>query len=311
MNKKFAAIDIGSNSFHLIIVEIFKDGHFEIIERKRDVLRLSEDFKNDEKVISQISQEKAIEILKEFSGIAKNYNAEIKAIATSSVRESFNKIYFIDKIFEETGIKIKIIDGIEEARLIYIGISNSIRLQNNKSLCIDIGGGSTEFIIGLNNKILFSASLKLGAVRLTHQFFPDYLITKSRINDCKKWIENELLPLKNKLKLNGINCIVGSSGTILSVGFLINSIKSKSKFQENLNNYNFTFEDLQNIEKIILNSEKIEDRIKITGLDEKRAEIIPAGIILLSTIFEQFKIEEIIISSFSLREGIIIDSLLC
>ncbi|MBK7106213.1 MAG: Ppx/GppA family phosphatase [Ignavibacteriae bacterium] len=307
--KKIAAIDIGSNSFHLIIVQILQNGNLEIIHREREVLRLSENFTIESKIISAELIEKSILVLNRFSEIAKNHKAEIFAVATSSVRESSNQNIFLNKIFDETGIQIKVIDGIEEARLIYLGVSNSVKIKNKKCFCIDIGGGSTEFIVGINDEIIFSESLKLGAVRLTKKFFPDLIISESNINECKKYIEQNLSELKSKSILANLDLVIGTSGTILSVGNLINSIKFKKDNFESLNNFKIRKDDLLEIQKIILSKKTLEERKIIVGLDEKRADIIPAGIILLSSIFEQFQIEEMVISEFALREGIIFDSL--
>ncbi|MBK8945934.1 MAG: Ppx/GppA family phosphatase [Ignavibacteriae bacterium] len=307
--KKIAAIDIGSNSFHLIIAQISQNLNLEIIHREREVIRLSENFTNESKIISIELIEKSLLVLNKFSEIAKLHKAEIFAVATSSVRESSNQNIFIKKIFDETGIQIKVIDGIEEARLIYLGISNSIKIKNKKCLCIDIGGGSTEFIIGENEKIIFSESLKLGAVRLTQMFFPDFTITESKIIDCKKYIEQNLAISKSKINFEETDIVIGTSGTILSVGNLINSIKFKKVNLESLNNFKIEKEDLFEIQKIILSEKTFEERKSIAGIDERRADIFPAGIILLTTIFEQFKIKEMVVSEYALREGIIFDTL--
>ncbi|MCB9247508.1 MAG: hypothetical protein H6613_02700 [Ignavibacteriales bacterium] len=146
MNKKIAAIDIGTNSFHLIVVEVFDDGHFEIVDRVKEVIRLSEGSKGDIKLISEEATQRAIGALKKFAGIANAHNAEIKAVATSAVRESQNKYEFIERIFDETKISIDVISGVEEGRLIYQGVLNAVPIFNKRILSIDIGGGALNLL---------------------------------------------------------------------------------------------------------------------------------------------------------------------
>lgn len=305
--KKIAAVDIGSNSFHLIIAQILQNGKLEIIFRDREVLRLSENFTDKTKFISDTLIDKAVIVLKRFKSIAEQYNAEIITAATSSVRESSNQNEFTSKIFDKTGIKINVINGNEESRLIYSGIINALELRNKKCICIDIGGGSTEFIYGKNNNIIYSESLKLGAVRLTQRFFQDFVLNDKSILDCENWIDENLQKVKNKIINEEIDYYVGTSGTILSVGSML--LSEKNVNIDNLNNLKFSRDDLYKIRNKILAAKTFKEREKIIGLDPKRADVFPAGIILLSKIFERLKIKEMIISEYAMREGIIFDSL--
>ncbi len=136
MKKCIAAIDMGTNSFHLIIVEVRRNGAFKIIDREREVIRLGSHSKNGFSIISEGEMEKAIDILLEFGKIARFYNAEIRAIATSAVREAKNKNEFIERVYESTGISVEAIKGKDEAELIYLGIQNVIDVKNKAdSLC--------------------------------------------------------------------------------------------------------------------------------------------------------------------------------
>jgi len=309
MTKKIAAIDIGTNSFHMVIVEVADSGKFEIVDREKEVIRLSEGSRGDIKFIHETSINRAINSLKRFSGIAKAHNAEIKAVATSAVRESSNKVDFLNKVFNETGVKIDVISGVEEGRLIYLGVLQAVPVFDERILCIDIGGGSTEFVVGQKGKILYADSLKLGAVRLTNKFFLDDKIKSSSIEECQKWVEGVLSPVARIIKNYNIDRVVGSSGTIMAAGLMIKSMLERNTTEVILNNYRFTNRDLQQIKINVLAKKTAAERKKIKGLDEKRADIIPAGIILLSSIFEQLEIDEITISGYALREGIIFDSI--
>ncbi|MEJ5350892.1 MAG: Ppx/GppA phosphatase family protein [Melioribacteraceae bacterium] len=308
--QNLAAIDLGTNSFHLIVVKIKDNGNFEIIDREKEVIRLGEGSSGDIKIILPQAIERAINCLKRFKGIAESHNAKIRAVATSAVREAHNKNEFIQKVYDEVGIDIEIISGYEEARLIYLGALKALPIFNKKILLIDIGGGSTEFLIGEKGNPIYSVSLKIGAVRLSQKFFPDYIISDTRIKECRKWVEGEIYPTVNHLLNEGYELTVGTSGTIMSVGLMINALKKEnSNSIVNLNNFVFNKDELEKIAEEILKRKTPEKRKKIPAMDEKRADIIPAGIIILKTIFDLLKIQEITISNYALREGIIIDTL--
>ncbi len=306
MKNKIAAIDIGTNSFHLIIAYIDESNKIKILESDREVIRLNSVEKSSN-IIPQNKIDSAIKILTEFKRIAEIYNAEIKAVATSAVREAENKFDFIKQVYNSTGIDIKIIDGKKEAELIYKGVQRAIELGDKRVLCIDIGGGSTEFIIGKEGVVEFAESVKLGAVRLTKMFFPNYLINEERIKNCEKYINQVLSEVVEKIKKYKIDLAVGSSGTITSVALIKNALLNITVNKNALNRYVFSAHDLENIKIKILNAKTIEERKQIKGMEEKRADVIPAGIILLFSIFKKLELKNLTISGYALREGIIID----
>ncbi|MCU0413767.1 MAG: hypothetical protein MUE91_05085, partial [Ignavibacteriaceae bacterium] len=147
MNKCIAAVDMGTNSFHLIIVQVKSDGSFKVIDREREVIRLGSHKGKEFTWISEGEMEKAIDVLKDFGKIAQFYKAELRAIATSAIREAKNKSEFIDRMFEETGINVEAVDGKTEAELIYLGVQHALDVDDKRILCVDIGGGSTEFLL--------------------------------------------------------------------------------------------------------------------------------------------------------------------
>lgn len=309
-NKNFAAIDIGTNSIHLIVVKVLEHGNFEIIDREKEVIRLGEGFSGDIKKITGDAMNRAVAALKRFKEIADSHQAVTRAVATSAVRESANKSEFIERVNNETGINIEVISGQEEARLIYLGVLRAVPIFNERTLVLDIGGGSTEFILGVKGRIEFSRSLKLGAVRLTHKFFPKYKISKSAVKACKEWVEGEIYHITNYVEKYGFNVCVGSSGTIQAAGSLIAANLRSDKVPGNiLNNFDFTFEELTKIKDEVLSKKTESDRKKIKGMDSKRADIFPAGIIILHTVCKQLNVKQLTISEYALREGIVIDTL--
>ena len=317
-NKFLSAVDLGTNSFHLIIVEADKKGSFKIIDREKEVIRLGSHLGDDLKWISPEETEKAVEILNGFKKVVQSYlsrlsfaetdKAELKAIATSAVREAENREEFIDKIYKETGIEVEIVDGKEEAKLIYSGVQKALSVRNKKVLCIDIGGGSSEFILGSNGAVIFAESIKIGAVRLSRKFFPDYILTKQSIKLCEEYIEQQILA-NNSTHLNEeFEIAVGASGTIQSIAAMIHYSKDNSPFKS-LNGFSFSLEELRKITSLVLERRTVEERHSLKGIELKRADIIPAGLLILNKAFELFKLNKMTISEYGLREGVIIEML--
>ena len=306
LNKYLAAIDIGTNSFHMIIVKILEDDSFRIIDREREVIRLVSDTWGETNRIEEAKVNRAVKALIRFKKIATFYNAEIRAVATSAVREADNKDYFIKKIFDETNIIIHAIKGSDEARLIYSGMSHALPIRNQTALCIDIGGGSTEFILAKKGKIIFAESAKIGAVRLSKKFFPKFEIDKKTIAECRSHVKEVILSNKKLAGKVSFDIAIGSSGTIESAAEMILSSQKRRELKS-LNSFAYSKEELDLIAGDILKRKTMEERLKVKGLEQKRADIIPAGIIILQTIFEIFKIESLIISEYALREGIIFE----
>lgn len=305
-----AAIDIGTNSFHLIVGKVKENGYFDIIDREKEIIRLGEGSGGDIKEIKRDAIERAIVTLKRFKGIADSHNATLRAVATSAVREALNRNIFIKKVYDETGIEVEVVNGYEEARLIYLGILRAVPIFNKKTLCVDVGGGSTEFIIGTRGNIDYSLSVKVGHVRMSQKFFPDGVVTKDRIQMCRRWVEGEIYPAVENIKRHKVNNSIGSSGTVMAVGSMILKVEDEGESADTvLNNFEFSSSDLHKITQKVLSKKYYEDRKKIKGLDSKRADTIPAGVIILNTIFEQVGIKKMTISGDALREGILIDTL--
>jgi exopolyphosphatase/guanosine-5'-triphosphate,3'-diphosphate pyrophosphatase len=306
--KHIAAIDMGTNSFHLIIVQVKNDGTFKIVDREREVIRLGSGQGKDLSFISSDEMENSINIMRRFKKLAEYYNANVRAVATSAVREAKNRDDFIRTIKELTSIKVEIIDGKHEAELIYAGVNKALELQNKIVLCVDIGGGSTEIILGKNGKPVFAASIKLGAVRFSKKFFPDYILTDEKIRDCQQLIANEIRTDKEINFDKKFEIAVGASGTIQSVAAMIYYYRN-GKRAKALNGFSFTKDELFRITDEVLSKKTQEERMNIKGIEEKRADIIPVGLMILRQIFNLFNIEEMTVSDFALREGIILESI--
>ena len=308
MNKCIAAIDMGTNSFHLIIVQVKSDGSFKNIDREREVIRLGSHKGKEFSLISEGEMEKALDVLKDFAKIAQFYKAEVRAIATSAVREARNKEDFIDRVHNVTGITVEAVDGKTEAELIYLGVQHALDVYEKRILCIDIGGGSTEFLLGENGISEFTESIKIGAVRLSKMFFPDYNLSDSGIEMCRHYIQDKLNSNGNLHPHHRFEMAVGSSGTIVAAASII-SFRRNGKFKKSMNGFTFSAEEVFGLTSDVLKCKSPVDRLFIEGMEIKRADIIPAGLLILSEIFRTLKLKNMTVSENALREGIIIDTI--
>lgn len=307
-NRFFAAIDMGTNSFHLIIVEVLPDGAFRIIDREREVIRLGLNTGEDLSFIADEEVEKAIKILSGFKKLADYYKAELKAVATSAVREAKNQKEFLDVLFRTTGINVEVINGTREAALIYTGVQRALPVADKNVLCVDIGGGSSEFIFGEKGSINFAESIKIGAVRLSKKFFPDYILNNQAIKECSDYAEEQITKNTNINFNIDFEYAVGTSGTMQSAAWMI-AHPGKIRNSKSLNSFSFTHDQLTDITKLILSYKTLDERKLIKGIELKRADILPAGLIILKKVFELFNIKSMVISEYALREGIISEML--
>ena len=304
------AIDIGTNSFHLVVAKININKTFTVLTKDKEVVRLG-NASNDMKYISEEAMLRGISVLKRFKLVCQSFEAQkIRAVATSATREALNRDEFIHRVKNETGIEIEVISGTEEARLIYLGALQALPIYNDKVLLIDIGGGSTEFLIGKRGNIKYANSIKLGAVRMTQKFFTDDKIKKSAVEEARLFVKGVITQVSREIKNEEVDLVVGTSGTITNIGFIIRA-DDKFEFEDsiNMNRYTYDKAGLESAVKKILKAETHSDRLKIPGIDPKRSDIITAGAVILEQIFEELKVKKLTISNYALREGIIFDTI--
>ena len=307
MNEALAAIDIGTNSFHLVVVKLKDSDRFEILAQEKEVVRLGSGSK-DMKILKVDAMNRGIAALKRFRQIAEISQADIRAVATSAVREAINKEDFLERAKQEAGIDVEVISGFEEARLIYLGVLQTLPIFERKILLVDIGGGSTEFLIGQAGTIIDANSLKLGAIRMTDRFFNDEPIEAKHVNKCRQHVKAYINPMARRVRLHGFETAVGSSGTVLSIAQMVQLLR-KQEPTRSLSNFVFSRSELAEVIKILVKADTVKKRQKVEGLDPKRADIILGGAIILEQAFEEMKIEQMMVSGFALREGVILDAL--
>lgn len=310
MSKKapvIAAIDVGTNSFHMVVATVNQKGIMNPITRDKRVVRLGSGYK-DMKYIEASAIQRGVDAMKEFVKIAKSENAVIRAVATSAVREATNKDDFLKRVLNETGVEIEIISGYEEARLIYLGTIHALPLYDRNTLVIDIGGGSTETIIGYKGKSVLAHSEKLGAIRLTQMFFDNGISDELSMKESTSFIKGVWINKLSGLKIQGFDLAVGTSGTIQTIAKIALGLKN-IKVPEVLNGITVSTKDLKKAIKLIKKTRFPDDRINIQGMDAKRADIIIGGAVILEYALEELNIKELLISPYALREGIVFDTL--
>ncbi|PJZ68633.1 exopolyphosphatase [Leptospira perolatii] len=302
-----AAIDLGTNSFHMIIVRVRENGTFEALAREKENVRLGSGLEEGGEIDPEAFR-RAVECLKRFKLLADNSKAEIRAVATSALREASNRISFLEAAWKEAGIRIDVISGYEEARLIYFGVLQGLPVFDRKILMIDIGGGSTEVLVGYRGDILFSKSFKLGAIRLTGKFLNSDPISSADVKKCRLYIEEMLLPFRKILKELQPDTIIGSSGTIQAMAEVVRA-SSGDPEERPLNHFTFTSPEFKRAKNMILEADTSKKRSKLPGLDARRADIIVGGMLILEELFTLLDLPALTVSDFALREGIIYDTI--
>ena len=207
-----AAVDIGTNSIHLVVARVDAE-RFEVVEREREMVRLGSSAR-DMKRLTPAAINRGIEVLTRFRQVAAIHGARLRAVATSAVREAENRSTFIERARVEAGIDVEVISGFEEARLIHLGVLQAVPVYDRQVLVCDIGGGSTELVVGRKGDILTARSLKLGAIRLTRRYFAKNKLNGDAVEACRRDIRATLAPAVREIERLGFDVAVGSSGTI-------------------------------------------------------------------------------------------------
>jgi exopolyphosphatase/guanosine-5'-triphosphate,3'-diphosphate pyrophosphatase len=301
-----AAIDIGTNSFHLVVARPSGNNRFEILARDKEVVRLGSG-SGDMKELHPDAIERGVAVLGRFRRVADTFGAEVHAVATSAVREAENRDDFLEAAVSKANIKIEVISGVEEARLIHLGVLQAVPVFDRQVLVVDIGGGSTEFIVGQGGDVLAARSLKVGAIRLTERFFRKEPVKKKAVDEARKYVKSYLPRVSDMVDdAGGFQVAVGSSGTILNAAEMARARRSSETLRQ-IGMTSFTAAELADVVDDLASRPRVADRLAVPGLDPRRADIILGGIIVLEQVFPVLGITEMVISDFALREGVLLD----
>jgi exopolyphosphatase/guanosine-5'-triphosphate,3'-diphosphate pyrophosphatase len=299
MNKRLAVMDLGTNTFHLLIVE-----GDDIIVHEQDAVKLGEGGIN-KGFITPAAFDRGIQTMQRFSLIIKqNSVSQVRAIATSALRNAANGEAFIRDVKEKTGIYIEIIDGDQEAAFIYQGIKAAECLTRRNSIIVDIGGGSVEFIICNDHEIFWKQSFEIGAARLMERFHRTDPIPPDSINALYLYLQDNLQNLFAAAKEYPAENLIGSSGVFESYAEVIERMKGNPFDLKKTKQYLFNqTELLQLIEKIILSTH--QQRLETAGIIPIRIDMIVTASLLTRFIMEKLGISEVMMSTYSLKEGVL------
>jgi exopolyphosphatase / guanosine-5'-triphosphate,3'-diphosphate pyrophosphatase len=308
-----AAIDVGTNSIHMVVVQIQPAlPSFKIIATEKDTVRLGERCQETGRLTAG-AMERSLAALRRCQELASSFQAEeIIAVATSAIREAPNGREFLEQVFTDLGLKVDLISGEEEARRIYLGVLSAIEFKNQPHVIIDIGGGSTEIILGDGGDPRYLSSTKVGAVRLTELFVhsdpineSDYCALRDYVRGLLEWpIES----VRSHLRPGEIPLLVGTSGTIESL-FTIHSWQKQGTAPASFSGHVLTLAELQTLREH-LSKLNYDQRSQLLGMSERRAEIILSGAVILQEAMALLGLNSLVTCDRALREGMIVDWML-
>lgn len=297
--QKIAAIDLGSNSFHMIVASIDEHGHMRILDKLRESVRLRGGLDKNKNLSDEVRQ-RALSCLHRFGERLRDFSsADVAAVGTNTLRQTRKARRFLDQAEQALGHPVSVISGREEARLIYLGVSHTLAEDDSsRRFVMDIGGGSTELIIGQGFEANHLESLHMGCVSGSQRFFADGVI------DAKSWrramtaAKLELMPIQRSYRDIGWDSATGASGTIKSVRKMVRQCE--------LAPYGITLDNMRELQRRMIDAGHYS-RFDIPGLSDERKPVIAGGLAILMSTFEALGIEKMRVSDGALREGLVYD----
>ncbi len=294
-----AAVDLGSNSFHMVVARHIH-GQLTIMDRLRETVRLASGLDEHGRLSREVT-ERALACLQRFGQRLRDMNADtVRVVGTNTFRQARRKGAFLDRAREALGHPIEIIAGIEEARLIYLGVMHSMPSEAGNRLVVDIGGGSTELIIGEGTHTKQLESLRMGCVTMSKQFFDDGELNEKRMKRARMAARVELAPIAERYKAAGWEQTLGSSGTIRALADVARHYGS--------NDGSLNLKVLENVIEQALRAGHVS-RLRLPGIDEDRLPVFAGGLAILTEVIDALDIRSMRAADGALREGLLYDIL--
>ncbi|MGH9172284.1 MAG: HD domain-containing protein [Acidimicrobiales bacterium] len=303
-NLRIAAIDLGSNSFHLLVAETKPDGSFIPLVREKEMLRLG-DIVARHGVLTDQAVASAVEVVGRFKALAEAREVdELLAYGTAALRVAGNGASAVDAIESATGVRVKVISGIREAQLIFEAVKASVLIESGPALCADLGGGSLELSVGDRSGLVFATSLHLGVGKLTAEFVKSDPPAKKALSKLRERVEEELATVMDDVLDAGPKGLIGSSGTMCAI------VRASAALRDgavplSLNQLTVAAKDVAAFGKLAV-SLTTEKRARLPGIDAKRAELLPAGVAVAEVLLEETGFVELTASEWAMREGMIL-----
>ena len=300
---RIAVIDLGTNTFNLLIAESDGDGGFQSLYNEKLPVRLGEGGINSG-IITEAAYLRGLEAMDTYAESIRQWNAtESMAFATSAMRNASNGMQFVADVKERTGIEINVISGEEEAGYIYEGVKGALNFNDSNSLIIDIGGGSIEFIIANKNGLKWKQSFEVGASRLLQKFKPSDPITTDEVHAICWFLNESLLPLRNAIAEHGVEELIGASGSFESLAEMVIARYGKGQ-PVGATEFTFDLDQCEIIHRELLASTR-EQRLHIRGLVAMRVDMIVISAILVEWVIREFGIPKMRMSAYALKEGVL------
>lgn len=294
-----AAVDLGSNSFHMVVARAHH-GHASIVDRLREMVRLASGL-SPHGYLDNASQDRALACLRRFGQRLRDMHAhQVRVVGTNTLRRARNADAFLTAAEEALGQPVEVISGMEEARLIYLGVAHHIDTGEGSNFVVDIGGGSTELIIGEGYEPRYLESLAIGCVGLSQRYFDDGRLSQKRFDRARLAARLELRPVAAAFRRMGWTRAIGSSGTVRAARDVAHEL--------GLVDTGLSVEALEAIIAEMIDARRLED-LKLPGLGSERAPVFPGGIAILAEVMSTLEIAHMTISDGALREGLLYDML--
>jgi len=302
---RLAAIDIGTNSIHMIVVRVREDLSFEVVDREKSMVRLGAGGL-DGKALTTEATTGALRALTTFKRIADSHKVDtILAAATSATREAPNGGEFLARIESQTGIRPRVIAGQEEARLIHMAATYGVNVGASRAVVIDIGGGSVELTLGDAAGLRLARSVKLGVIRLTQGYVKSDPLSGRDERRLIKHVRQNVDGICRQMVAAGFDRVIGTSGTILSLGTVATAV-ARGTVPTELRNLRVPAKHIRRLRRQIVETDE-KERLALPGLDPRRADLTVAGAVLLDTILQRLGADDLTLCDLALREGLVLD----
>jgi exopolyphosphatase/guanosine-5'-triphosphate,3'-diphosphate pyrophosphatase len=302
--RRFAGIDIGTLTCRLLIADLASGHPLTELRSDRRILRLGEGV-DQTKRLSSAAMDRVIHCLQEWRYVIDGYHVEATAVvATSAVRDAANRDEFLERVKREAGFEVEVISGEEEARRTLLGIRSGLPVGVTDILALDIGGGSTEFILDRPDRKPIVQSIDIGVVRLCERVLHHDPPSDGEVRQAREWVRRETKTAVAEMTGFETATFVGTAGTVTSLAAMAQKLPTYESAR--IHNYVLKLETIRELEQTLLSGTKAE-RVGLPGLEKNREEVIAAGAIIIRTIMETLGLQSVLVSDLGLREGVLID----
>ena len=301
---RLAAIDVGSNSVHMVVADVSPGGHIQVVDRVKEMVRLGRRTFTTGR-LAPGAMDLAVHALGTFARLARVRGVErVRAVATSAVREARNGAAFVRRLRRDTGLTVRVISGPEEARLIFNAARHALGLEGGPYLLVDVGGGSVELVLVQDTHPLWLRSLPLGVARLTERFLGDDPPSRGQVRRLEKHLDRTVGPLLARVRHAGVHRAVGTSGTVNTLVGMARAGRGQDPAR--LHGATASVKEIARLRGRILGT-SAATRADLAGMDAKRVDLMPAAAILVDFLLRRSGASELMACTWALREGLLLD----